>query len=1004
MVAGSSQQAMQMYGYASQEQSEQQVAERQRQIAEAEQKSKSANVQFSQQQLRGATPIQRQMASQQFEKRKAEVLGLIGKQKEETQKISGQIEAEYKAFTETPEGRLQWAMENLTPEEIQKGKDVYSSFSVALTKPDKATGKYEMGKERVQVGDEVQTPYGTVVVPLSQKQLEKQYNMANESLQSKQAKLLQELAPVEIPKTLSPTMPTQFTKVTTELPYQTRGTIVQGGRTEYTIPYEPYKFGITEASKGTQEIVSNIAKLSGAGWEKIISSTGFKGVPVSMPETLLPYQLKGTITPDITKQLSATKEVRVLTPKGVGQAVTIGTELGAYSIPYFGTALIASHIPTGYEKVTAPIPKLSDVQITAEARPEGITDTEWSSYTSKVKEYNKSREDYIKSLKTQRIMGGVELVVSAAFLGYKGYKLATKPIVISAKPPKPISTFRGAVSQGKARVEILTIQPGRNYIRTTPLKEGVFWATGKKIDLAAKFITPTKVRFTEAAFLVNQQGARGIGAGTKVGDITTRTVSIPTKSYPLKIDYLKLVKQAPPKTISPFEIQAVRNRLVSTKALTPVERKIIFEIGEKTAGVPRPVSTIPLTGKGVPKYFKSDVLQLKGIPVIEYAPNLKIRLVKSGAKSKTYFIETRPPTVTEVGKSIQITKVPKPYFSIESPEGKVDYFKTFVGSKSFKNAMPTTRGSIDFLPGEVKVIERYPTASQTIAKTFTPVKRFRTINDFITSPAQKQAETALKLIKSSNPIIQVQKVSEVATALSKIKTVSVPILKSATKQIPYISSATGAAVSLVSTQALSQPIMEKPRIEIAQKEIVVVKEIPKVETTMGSAVLQTPTQRQAIIEVSVLSPKLETPLITKPIIRPTTIEPPRTPIPIIPLPKRKKIRRIYQAKEKEPTLFVPFVRRKGKFMPVTAPTTKEKAVQFGVSRLRETLGASLQIRTTKGEKVKFGKTTPEFRFGGRAEKDVFTIVQRAPKRLSSRSERSAIVSAQRRKAGRIKFI
>jgi len=106
--------------------------------------------------------------------------------------------------------------------------------------------------------------------------------------------------------------------------------------------------------------------------------------------------------------------------------------------------------------------------------------------------------------------------------------------------------------------------------------------------------------------------------------------------------------------------------------------------------------------------------------------------------------------------------------------------------------------------------------------------------------------------------------------------------------------------------------------------------------------------------------------------------PPKPPIPKIIIPKldlsigRKRIRRKPIRRRKD--LFIPEVRRKGKWIPVTAPIPFAKAFEVGKRRVRETLAASLRIiEVPTGRIVPLAPLFPMWRV---AKKDVGVIVQK----------------------------
>jgi len=150
-----------------------------------------------------------------------------------------------------------------------------------------------------------------------------------------------------------------------------------------------------------------------------------------------------------------------------------------------------------------------------------------------------------------------------------------------------------------------------------------------------------------------------------------------------------------------------------------------------------------------------------------------------------------------------------------------------------------------------------------------------------------------------------------------------------------------------------------------------------------------------------LEPKLKTgfrPIQPKPTPRPI---PKPTYIYIPKLPEGSKIKLKLPKKTKEKELITPFIKRRGKWFAIAKPTTKRKALKKGISKLRRSLAASLQLRKTSGGVIPFGKETQEFRFGKKG-KETFTLVQRAPKRLSARQEVSEIIASRR--AGGTRFL
>lgn len=117
-------------------------------------------------------------------------------------------------------------------------------------------------------------------------------------------------------------------------------------------------------------------------------------------------------------------------------------------------------------------------------------------------------------------------------------------------------------------------------------------------------------------------------------------------------------------------------------------------------------------------------------------------------------------------------------------------------------------------------------------------------------------------------------------------------------------------------------------------------------------------------------------------------------IPAISLGK-SKTNYLKKGKETE-ELFIPYVKRYGKYKQVSKPLTLKKAKRIGVSSLKSTLGASLQIIKAKtGELIPIAKGETETFRPGKKGKDPFTLVQKAGRRLSSYGEVTEIMKARK---------
>jgi len=129
-----------------------------------------------------------------------------------------------------------------------------------------------------------------------------------------------------------------------------------------------------------------------------------------------------------------------------------------------------------------------------------------------------------------------------------------------------------------------------------------------------------------------------------------------------------------------------------------------------------------------------------------------------------------------------------------------------------------------------------------------------------------------------------------------------------------------------------------------------------------------------------------------PMLRPTPVEPtPKIPGFIPKLPEVFKKRREQKLTSKK-GLFIPEVRRGGKFMPISGPVSFSKALGFGKRKVKETLGASLRIRKKTGEIIPL---SPSLGFRP-SKQDPFTLVQRRETRLKSPKEIKEILGVRRK--------
>jgi hypothetical protein len=185
------------------------------------------------------------------------------------------------------------------------------------------------------------------------------------------------------------------------------------------------------------------------------------------------------------------------------------------------------------------------------------------------------------------------------------------------------------------------------------------------------------------------------------------------------------------------------------------------------------------------------------------------------------------------------------------------------------------------------------------------------------------------------------------------------------------------------------------------------KVLEKLDRKFNEAVKPAIKEVKLSITRDVLKFDQSTKLAYKPVIKEITKTVPKIPpvVPIVPVTpttptptsfgfRLSKPKQTKRTKTKKIGGVIPYGRRKGKYIALGGPTTLEKAKFKAKKFLLTTLGASAQVRTLKGEKLKIAEENELFRPGSKG-RDLFTLVQRRSKRLKSRLETSEIVGVRR---------
>lgn len=280
-----------------------------------------------------------------------------------------------------------------------------------------------------------------------------------------------------------------------------------------------------------------------------------------------------------------------------------------------------------------------------------------------------------------------------------------------------------------------------------------------------------------------------------------------------------------------------------------------------------------------------------------------------------------------------------------------------------------------------------------------------------TTPAQKKAQ--IELGKSVLEIIKpktIRKPSQITKVTTEQPAVSIkPVSLQVSSQVVGVKGKQKDEIRIKTSLVPSESQVQKPKLRLITgletrteerlKTAGIVSPIEREETKIMEGQLQRESQRFAM-KLKLRSEERQRPIGQIPLPRQRQKPRPpkerywRPPIPPPPIEAGAK-GKLVKIERKEPELVVPFVRRYGKFQPVSKPVAKEKAIKVGVGRLRRTLAATLQLRKPSGEVIPFAKETREFRIGKAG------LIQRAPLRLGMREEVAEIIRSRK---GGIKFI
>lgn len=719
-----------------------------------------------------------------------------------------------------------------------------------------------------------------------------------------------------------------------------------------------------------REGITKVGEISAAGWEDII---GKEQLVRTIPETKVPrYEGEtGIWTPEgyVPPREIIVPEREEITELGlIPKAARIGPEVLAYT--------------------SAPIPTLTaDILVAGERKKtleEDIKAETEKQYQAHLKEEipegyrHLTKEEFgievlpeIETKKREQL--ALETGVSLAFLGglgaFKGYRALTKQIVTTKVPP-PVQWVKekAFVTPKGGRIttfDIYRYRAPKEVKITTPFRE--FVGMKPKVDW-------TPISKPQVEVFRPFAGTYVLGRApyvAELGKVSKVPFGITTRA-----EIEALARISPRGRLKLFEVRG------KAEIITP----------EEIMKLPKPEKYV-WTGKpGVLVTKEGEELSQALIRTYQY-------FGKPGITTQAFYTGAR------VRPKIRI--------------GDIKIYETRMGFKDVTKPYYRAAGKIPEIRGtliEIPLKEPPPLWTFDIRKmTFKPSPRMPppTLQAPLIRPLHYLQQVP-KTLPKTKPVIPVVKFPKAPTA-PPVEVIPMPgeglpsmVGGLGLKEIPYAGLGLYERTEVVSIPAIKEEAILKPALvgvqipRIISKVEVIPKVIPKEKVEVIPKIKVIP--REAL-KLKIM-PKVKVKIVTKVAVKPKVIprpiprpRPPRPPrIPKIPKPildlekEIKERRRLLKKRKLE--LVIPFVRRFGKYRPISKPVTLKKAERIGKARLLTTLGAALQIRKITGEPLKIAKETRIFRLGKKG-KDPFTLVQRREARLKAPTEVQEIIAARR---------
>jgi len=699
-----------------------------------------------------------------------------------------------------------------------------------------------------------------------------------------------------------------------------------------------------------------------------------------------------------------TIEITKLSPEKLGRLTT----LPLYLIPYVGAGLVGIEIGKGVEAYKTPVPSV--IQLIKEQTPE-LSMAERSEYlkTEEGKEYEKGVKDYVAELERQKkiglgvaLLGTAALAVPTAFIGGKRlYRAGKDPFkVVVTAPEKSFFTAR-AVTTGEVSEGLVT--------RATILPKGMAEVPTYKTWYSK--LTSGKLKIPESAFeykpdvditiqpfkIVGEKGA-SLGATRKFGPTKTLTKLEQTLELqrPTEImDFSKLPKEWRyiSKALPARDIKGVTTFM----GVGQTFKGWGIGVGPKVSIGPKStLIDVPVRLQRYSKYQRQFYMPTERMAAPYTKTISRVKRVGTFKDAQLYAVEAAAKTTKEIkgiAKGVVAEDVGLVLIKQVPEKGAVEYI-----SKSTKLLKKTKQKQL-----AVRIQQLVPPPKPKPFKWTKPTVK-APVETFVFSPrmvgglGRKVSQYAGKgLYETTSPTITFIPSAKITGVTAPVSIETQLVFTKPEERIDFVQTS-------VTGEKLGEGLIEISVEKEKEKLAVVPSYVQPVK--MRDALIPKQQPREDLVPkldlkmVQVQKPKPIPPKHPTPKPRPPKPPTPKPPKPIvIILPSTKPVlKKPVKKKKIEEELFLPFVRRYGKFVPVTIkPLPKKKAIKKGLVRVRGTLAAALQIRRPTGEIIPFAKPTKEFRLGRE-----MTIVQKAPRRLGRREEVAEIIASRR--AGAMRFI